>query len=392
MDSALGETKPKAYPTRTLGRPLRIVMVAHKFPPFIGGIEMHVQQVGSRMAAMGHSVSVITADPEGTLPSEETISGMSITRVRAYPRTSDIFFAPGVFNKIGPGSCDVIHVQGYHTLTPPVAILAAMRSRIPFVMTFHSGGHSSNSRQWLRAPQHAAMRPLVRQAARLIGVSRFEADRFSELVGVARNRFEVVPNGAQFETPKLTSSPDLNAPLIISIGRLERYKGHHLVIEAFADLVRRRPTARLKVLGEGPFKTDLIAQVKHLGLTESVEVGGIPPERRQEMAKTMASASLIVQMSEYEAHPIATLEALSLGRPVLAADTSGFTEMAEDGLIRCIPLNSTASEIAAAMEWEIDHPRLPTPFKLPTWEECTNSLIRIYRDVIAEGSTGGNAR
>ena len=131
-------------------RPLRIIMVAHKFPPFIGGIEMHVQNVGSRMAALGHQVTVITADPDGILPRQEHISGMNVRRVRAYPKKSDIFFAPGVLGSIGADACDIMHIQGYHTLTPPMGMLAAIRRQIPFVMTFHSGGHSSSMRQWVR--------------------------------------------------------------------------------------------------------------------------------------------------------------------------------------------------------------------------------------------------
>ena len=382
MDKEKADIAPVGAKNGGGQRPLRIVMVAHKFPPFMGGIEMHTLKVGTRMAELGHNVTVITADPDGTLPPQEQIAGMTIKRVRAYPRTSDIFFSPGVYNCIERGGCDIIHVQGYHTLTPPVAMLAAIMKHIPFVMTFHSGGHSSSSRHWMRAPQHAVNRPLVRRAAKLIGVSRYEADRFSKLMGVPRDRFVIVPNGAVFEAPDNAPRPDPAAPLILSIGRLEKYKGHHRAIEGFAELLKVRPTARMRVLGEGPYKSELIALVDSLGLSAKIEVGGIPPERRQEMARTMSSASLITLMSEYEAHPIAVLEALSLKKKVLAADTSGFTEMGEEGLIRCIPLESTPAQIAAAMGEELDDQSPPPTIDLPTWEQCTDSLIRIYRDVI----------
>lgn len=364
-------------------RPLKIVMVAHKFPPFMGGIEMHVQQVGQRMVALGHSVTVITADPEGKLQTEDEMSGMRIRRVRAYPSKSDIFFSPGVYGLVGSEPCDVVHVQGYHTLTPPVAMLAAIRRHIPFVMTFHSGGHSSSARQRVRAPQHAVMGPLVRRASQLIGVSEFEADHFSALMQVPRSRFVVVPNGARFEAPKDPIVADPEAPLLVSIGRLERYKGHHRAIDAFAELVRQRPRARLRILGEGPYKGELVEQVARLGLEDSVVIGGIPPAERQEMARILSSAALVVLLSDYEAHPIAVLEALSLGKKVLAVDTSGFREMGAKGLIRCLPLESTATQVAAAMVDELDSKRDVVPVALPTWDDCTRQLLAIYRDVIA---------
>ena len=162
------------------------------------------------------------------------------------------------------------------------------------------------------------------------------------------------------------------------MGRLERYKGHHRVLEAFETLRATFPTAKLRILGEGPYKDDLVKLAVRLGLDESTKVGAIPPSNRHMMANLLAATDLVVLFSEYEAHPIAVMEALSLGVPVLTSDTSGFREMAEKGLIRAIPLGSSRGEIAQAMVTCLQVGRSAADVSLPNWEDCTDQLLSIY--------------
>ncbi|TIW46631.1 MAG: glycosyltransferase family 1 protein, partial [Mesorhizobium sp.] len=175
---------------------MRILMVAARCYPLIGGIETHMQEVGARLVARGHSVDVLTTDPSGELQVEEEMRGMRVRRVPAWPRELDLYVAPGIYTAIRRGAWDLIHFQGYNTFVAPIGLLAAVRGDLPFILTFHSGGHSSRLRNAVRGTQHALLRPLVARAARLIGVSEFEADFFSVRMGVPRERFVVIPNGA----------------------------------------------------------------------------------------------------------------------------------------------------------------------------------------------------
>ena len=92
-------------------------------------------------------------------------------------------------------------------------------------------------------------------------------------------------------------------------------------------------------------------------------------------------------LSDYETHPIAVLEAISLGRPVLVADTSGLSELAYQGLATAIPLNSTPQHIANAVLDQLRAlrvPRAPPSITLPSWDDCAAELMTLYRHV-AEG-------
>jgi glycosyltransferase involved in cell wall biosynthesis len=360
---------------------MRILMVTPRCLPEMGGIETHVHEVGRRLADRGHSVHVLATDRTGGLPAREVVAGMAITRVPAWPRTKDYYFAPAIARAIAKGDWDVVHIQGGHTLVPPLALLAALRRHIPVVVTFHSGGHSSALRTLLRRGQWAALAPLMRRASHWIGVSRYEAQFFTAAMGLDPARVSIVPNGAEMPRPAQPQAPLAEGRLIVSIGRLERYKGHHRVIAAFPELLRHCPDARLRVLGEGPYKDALRRQAEHLHLEDRIQIAGIPPAERDRLAAVLSSAALVVLLSDFEAHPVAVMEALALGRPVLVAEGSGFTEMAEQGLVRAVPAGAGPARIAAAMAEELGRAHAPIPVALPTWDGCTDRVEAIYRDV-----------
>ena len=360
--------------------PLRVAMVAARFFPYAGGIETHVYEVARRMAGTDIDVTVLTTDPSRTLPAAETIDGVRVRRFPAWPAERDYYYAPALYAAVRHGDWDVVHCQGIHTLAPPLAMWAARRAHIPYAITFHTGGHSSRLRHASRRVQWLLLRPMLAPAARLIGVSRFEADLFRRSLRLPRAQFTVIPNGGRL--PQTSCAPRRNGgALLISVGRLERYKGHQRAIAALPLLRRQRPDAHLLILGSGPYEGELRAQARRLGVADAVEIRSIPAGDRQAMADTVASAALVLLLSDYEAHPVATMEALALHRPVLVADTTGLSELAERGLVRAIPRDSSPAATARAMLMQLEHPLVPAAVALPTWESCTEALADVYRSI-----------
>src|SRR6202008_2842959 len=107
----------------------------------------------------------------------------------------DYYLAPEMRSIIKQAKWDLVHCQGCHTFVPPLGMLAAREAHIPYVLTFHTGGHSSNMRNKIRDLQWNLMRPLLAHASMLVGVSRFEADYFRTLLHLPAERFTVIPNG-----------------------------------------------------------------------------------------------------------------------------------------------------------------------------------------------------
>ncbi len=363
-------------------RRLRLLMVTPRYFPLVGGVEHHVAQV-ARLLERDADVTVLTTDTSGELPGSEVVEGVHIVRVRAWPRGRDYYVAPGIRRVIARGEWDVIHVQSYHTAVAPMAMLAALRSRIPYVVTFHGGGHSSHTRQALRRLQWAMLRPLLARARRLVAVAEFEAERFSAVLRLPRDRFVVIPNGSDLPAIPEEEAERLRADrrVIVSVGRLERYKGHQRVIQAMPAVLRELPDAELRIIGTGPYQPELERLALELGLAERVTIGAIPPTDRSAMARALAQCSLIVLMSEFETHPLAVIEALALGRPALVADTSGLSELARRGLARAIPLDSPPDELASAIVDELLHPTPVPKVSAPTWRQCADDLLALYGEV-----------
>jgi len=221
--------------------PLRILLVTAQYLPHVGGTEIHTYEVARRLVAAGNQVTVLTTALEGNLPGDEEVAGVSVHRVRAWPSGRDYFFAPGLYHFIRHGHWDVIHCLGYHTLVAPLTMLAAWQSKCPYIVTFHSGGHSSWLRKSLRPLQRMLLRPLLARADRLVAVSKWEAEFFREKLRIPPERFSVIPNGAYLPVGATPLPNARNSTLIVSVGRLERYKGHHRVIASLPLLIEQYP-------------------------------------------------------------------------------------------------------------------------------------------------------
>ncbi len=362
---------------------LRVLFVTPRYFPYTGGVETHVAQVARRMARAGVTTAVLTTDLRGTLPREEQIDGVTVRRVRAYPANSDIYLAPDLYRMVTPGEWDIVHVQSYHTLVAPLAMFAAWRAKLPYVVTFHGGGHSSRLRHALRGAQHWMLRPLLAHARRLIAVAQFEIEFWSKRLKLPVDRFVCIPNGADLpQLPGGAKPARTDGTLIASVGRLERYKGHQQVIKALPYILPQVPDAHLWIAGAGPYESDLKQLAHKLNVADRVEIRAVPANERARMAEELSQAAVVMLLSEYETHPIAVLEAAALGRPVLVADTSGLRELADRGLAKAIPLNSTPEQVAAAALDQIRAPLVPPAVTLPTWDDCTAGLISLYREVI----------
>jgi glycosyltransferase involved in cell wall biosynthesis len=348
-------------------------MPTPRYLPQIGGVERYVAALARRLVQRGLGVTVLTTDPLRTEPPRERVDGVEILRVPAYPRTRDYYFAPELYRIVRGGTWDVVHVQSYQTLVAPLAMLAARRAHVPYVLTFHGSR--------LRRFQWPVLRPLLVRANHLVALARFEIDLYGDALKVPRDRFALIRTGIDLPgNGQKPGSADRSAPVIASVGRLDPAKGHHRLIEALPEIIRRRPDARVWIAGSGPYEHALKRKARELGVTERVEVRAVSD--RVAMAHELSGVALVVLFSEAETVPIAVLESLALGRPVLVTRCRGVDELADEGLVRAIPRDSGPHEIAAAVVSQLDDPFVPTHLDLPTWEECAAQHHELYISLV----------
>jgi glycosyltransferase involved in cell wall biosynthesis/GT2 family glycosyltransferase len=363
-------------------RALRVLVVTPQSPLNQGGVERHVMETSKRIAASGAEVEVLCTKPGGPALREEVRDGVRIRTVCSWPANRDWCLAPRLWREISRQSWDVVHVQSYHTLVAPLAMLRALTLGTPYVVTFHGGGHSSAHRNQARTTQRRLLRPLLRRAARLVAVARFEVDEYGGELGLGPDHFALIPNGTDLAFAETGAAPRRNGTATIaSIGRLERYKGHHRVIEAFPEVLRLKPETTLSVVGSGPYEQDLRRLADELGVAAQVRFTSTPADQPTAMAELLSGISVVVLMSEFETHPLVALEAAAAGCRLLVADASGLGELAREGFARAIPLDESAEEIGKAVVEELGKPPQEKRPNLTSWDECADELLSLYRSL-----------
>lgn len=163
-----------------------------------------------------------------------------------------------------------------------------------------------------------------RRTQRFIVVS--EADREIGLrYRVAReDRFRVVHNGV-VDAPR-RARPDAAAatPVLAMVARMAPPKDHQLLLRALAGI---RAPFRLQLIGDGPDRPAVEAAIDALGLRERVALLG----RRGDVPDLLADAHLFALISRQEGFPLAVLEAMRAGLPVVASDVGGVREAVAHG-------------------------------------------------------------
>ncbi len=365
------------------GTGLRVLMVTPRSPLSQGGVERHVMEVSRRLAAAGEEVEVLCTEPGGPALREDERDGVAIRTVRAWPANRDWCLAPRLWREISRRPWDVVHVQSYHTFVAPLAMLRALWLGIPYVVTFHGGGHSSEARNRVRGLQRLLLGPLLRRASRLVAVARFEVEEYGEELGLPAERFALIPNGTDlsFSAASGANGQPQGPPTLASIGRLERYKGHHRAIAAFPYVLESEPQARLLIVGTGPYEGTLREQAEGLGLAGRVEFTSTPPDRPEAMAELLQTVSLVILLSDFETHPLVALEAAAAGRRLLVADSTGLAEIAADGFARSVQPDETPEGVGRAVLEALAAPPPEDRPRLSTWDECAAGLQDLYRSV-----------
>ncbi|MGB2886052.1 MAG: glycosyltransferase, partial [Dehalococcoidia bacterium] len=148
-------------------------------------------------------------------------------------------------------------------------------------------------------------------------------------------------------------------PVVLGVGRLTEQKDFPTLLRAFA-LVRKERAARLVILGEGEDRPELKALVDELGIAEDVDMPGFVDNPYG----YMAGAAVFALSSRWEGLPTVLIEAMALGKPVVATDCpSGAREILNDGRYGTLVPVGDAKRLATGISGMLEHPVEP----LPSW-------------------------
>jgi phosphatidylinositol alpha-1,6-mannosyltransferase len=235
-------------------------------------------------------------------------------------------------------------VLSAHTVTSPGAFIVGRRHRIPFVQYLHG-------REVLARPRLAAF--AVRHAAAVVAVSRYTSQLALER-GASPGRIHRIPPGVDPPANGGLLAARADRPTVVTVARMEHdYKGHDILLRAFAQLARELPDARLLVIGDGVLRGRHEELADSLGLRESVSfLGAVSPDERDRLlseAHVFALPSRIAPDGGSEGFGIVFLEAAAHGLPVVAGNVGGALDAVVDGETGLLVDPNDPAAVAAAL-------------------------------------------
>jgi glycosyltransferase involved in cell wall biosynthesis len=223
---------------------------------------------------------------------------------------------------------------------------------IPLIVCFHGYDvfHKETLHQY--APRYQA---LFREAARIVGVSEIMLDRLAQL-GAPREKLFHLPAFVDLERFPYSDRSGMQ-PRFLAVGRFAETKSPHLTILAFQQVACRIPQATLTMIGKGGggelFEACVIL-VKALGLEDRVDFKGVLSH--EDVAREMRNARIFVQHSvttpengDMEGKPVAIIEAMASGLPVIATHHSGILELIENDATGLLVPEYDIGKMAEAM-------------------------------------------
>ncbi len=203
----------------------------------------------------------------------------------------------------------------------------------------------------------------------------------------------VIPNGVDVERFRPDLDGDVvrerhgleDADLILHVGRVAPEKGIEFLLEAFPSLLRRKPGAKLLIVGKGPAQEEYIRYVERKGLGDQVIFSGFVPD--EELPLYYAAADAFTTASAFETQGLTVLEAMACGKPVAAVDHRPFPEYIEDGVNGYLfSLGSSegfCDAVGSALEAEGDlRSRARHTAEKFSVETCTRRLLDLYEDML----------
>lgn len=276
------------------------------------------------------------------------------------------------------------HVHAHYATHPStMALIIASLSDITFSFTVHAHDIQVN---------RALLRWKLRETRFVRSISDFNRRFLEQLYPAeAAGKIDVIHVGIEpqpYEENGRRVQPPVGAPKILCVAAHKPYKGLPVLIEACRILRDKGVSFVCDIVGDGPMRAELESMIRTAKLESAVRIAGARPQ--EEVTRMMAEASVFALPSivaadgQMEGIPVALMEALASGRPVVTTSISGIPELVENDVNGILVPPGDAAGFAAALERVLSDPAMRTEMGRRgqekvraefTLEECTRMLV-----------------
>jgi len=361
--------------------------------PQAGGAEAHLHEIYGRIARRGHDVTLLCSGWAGCAP-ETQLDGMTVHRVGGRWDFALHVIAKYRALRRADGPFDIV-VEDINKLPlyTPLWVREPVDVVVPHLFgwtAFREAGMA------VAATVVAAERaiPLVYRRCDFTAISEStRSDLLARGVPVERTRVIYCGiDGAAFTPDPAARAVD---PVIAYVGRLRKYKGVELILQAVARMENRAVT--VEIAGTGDDRPRLEALASSLDLGRRARFLGFVSEA--EKSALLRRAWIVSLTSPKEGWGITNLEAAACGTPVVASDSPGLRESVLDGRTGFLVPHGNVSALAEAYDRIIADPSLVTRLGTAgrafaesfTWESAADHTeAHLFQRVRDGGHAGGD--
>ena len=307
-----------------------------------GGSERYATSLATGLKRDGYEPFVVAFAGGGAFESALQNEGIGVTVLESEPGISvkKMWRLYQEFRRARPR---VIHTHHFAPLlhSLPGAILSGARLI-----------HTEHGLSAYKMPRHRfALRVMSWFCNAIVVVGDDSARFISEKVGISRRKLRVIPGGVDLspcsisreEARKLLGLP-LDEPVAVIVARLSPEKNHSMLLRAFAR-VQSKLKMRLLIVGDGPARRSIETEIASLGLQETATLLGV----RTDIPEILTASDVFLLSSKNEALPLAVLEAMAAGLPVVATNVGDLPMIVKAGVTGLLVSPDDDCEFAKAI-------------------------------------------
>ena len=357
---------------------MKILQVINAYyPPYsAGGPAIVVHNISKALAKRGHEVTVYTTN---ALSKDELFqpkknpnysNGVKVYYFgnQVYKPSVHIYFSKELVKAIKKAiaNYDLVHLHEYRSYISLVTSYYAKKHNIPHILQAH--GSLPRIGSWRRLKWFYDILfgyRLLRNASRVIALSRVEADQYRRM-GVPEEEIAIIPNGIDLSEyvnlpPKGAFKRKLGIPedkeVILYLGRIHRIKGIDILVKAYAYLMMKMGYEDAVLVIAGPddgFLSEVKSLVQYLGISRYVIFTG--PLYGKEKFGAYADSDVVVLPSCYDTFPNVVLEAYACFKPVIASNIEAIPDIVLQGETGLLFQAGNIRELARAITYMLMHP------------------------------------
>lgn len=375
----------------------------HSHPDyFCGGSSLATHSLVNEISNRDTDVKVFTTSAD----SGDHYEQKGRIEIYRYATSLKLFTSPlslGLFHKPLKHGVDLVHVSFDMPPGPFAASRYARKKDLPLILTYHGDwdpDYGSFARKVGVSINNRFVSDLLSYADLIISPSKLYAEK-SRYLNKYPDKIRVIPNGIDVDEFQLNYSQEecrekLNLPpeckIILFFGYLTPYKGPDILLRVFREILKNHPNTILLFAGNGNMEVELEKLAKQWNIQDKVIFSGFVEKERRSLYYRAADIFCLPSTMSTECYPLAILEAMASGVPVVASDIGGIPDIIENNVNGFLVQPKDEEKLEDALNLLLQNPETCEKFsenalegiRKYSWENIATETLKLYEVLLQD--------